>query len=73
MPRAIPRTAFRVAGVFILVLGLFGVTLAVTLLTFHGISNAEEQVAELDEAKQHFELAMKINTETPPSPQSSNL
>jgi signal transduction histidine kinase len=51
MPRAIPRTAFRVAGVFILVLGLFGVTLAVTLETFHGISNAEQQVAELDEAK----------------------
>ena len=51
MPRTIPRTAFRVAGVFILVLGLFGVTLAVTLATFHGISNAEQQVAELDEAK----------------------
>jgi len=51
MPRAIPRTAFRVAAVFIVVLGLFGVTLGVTLQTFHGIGEAEQQVAELDEAK----------------------
>jgi signal transduction histidine kinase len=51
MHRVIPRTAFRVAAVFIVVLGLFGVTLGVTLQTFHGIGEAEQQVAELDEAK----------------------
>src|SRR4051812_19522669 len=51
MPRAIPRTALRVAGVFALVLGLFAVALGVTLQTFRGIGDAERQVAELDEAK----------------------
>jgi two-component system NtrC family sensor kinase len=51
MSRRIPRAAFRVAAVFVVVLGLFGITLAVTLHTFHGFSIAEQQVAALDDAK----------------------